>query len=310
MILIACEITQEEISQNGVFNMFFSLIIPTYNRPDRLKTCLDSLTRLNYPSDRLEVIIVDDGSDNPLDTIVNPYHNQLNLTLIRQPNGGPAKARNTGANAAQGEYLAFTDDDCTLDPNWLSALENGFSKAPNALVGGKTINALLDNPYSTASQLLIDYIYDYYNTKSSQVQFFASNNFAVSRELFQKVGQFDVNFPLAAGEDREFCDRWLFSGYSLYYVPDAIIYHYHHLSLAKFWRQHFNYGSGAFYFHKLRSQRNQESIKVEPLPFYGNLLTYPFVSKTEQSKLFLSSLLFISQVANVLGFVNIKLKTR
>ncbi|MDJ0843606.1 glycosyltransferase family 2 protein [Crocosphaera sp.] len=281
----------------------FSLVIPTYNRPERLKTCLDSIKNLNYPGDRFEVIIVDDGSQEPLDNLVNPYRNQLNLTLIRQSNAGPATARNTGANAAKGEYLAFTDDDCTLDKNWLSALENGFSKAEKALIGGKTINDLPDNPYSTASQLLIDYIYDYYNNKSHQPTFFASNNFALSRDLFKKVGQFDVTFPLAAGEDREFCDRWLFSGYPLQYIPEAIIYHSHHLSLSKFWRQHFNYGCGAYYFHQLRSQRNQTSLKVEPLNFYWKLLTYPVTTKhNPSSQLLLCSLLFISQFANAYGF--------
>ncbi|MEL4894380.1 glycosyltransferase family 2 protein [Crocosphaera sp. Alani8] len=284
-------------------SLTFSIVIPTYNRPERLKTCLDSLRDLNYPQDRFEVIIVDDGSKNPLDTIVNSYSDRLNLTLIRQANAGPAAARNRGAEAAKAEYLAFTDDDCTLAPNWLSALENGFSEAPNALVGGKTINSLLDNPYSTASQLLIDYIYDYYNNDSHQATFFASNNFALSRDLFQKVGQFDVTFPLAAGEDREFCDRWLFSGYSLHYVPNAIIYHSHHLSLAKFWRQHFNYGCGAYYFHQLRSQRNQTSLKVEPINFYWKLLTYPLTTKHQaSSKIFLCTLLFLSQVANAYGF--------
>ncbi len=286
-----------------------SIVIPTYNRPERLKSCLDSITGLNYSKERFEVIIVDDGSKNPLDTVVKPYQQQLNLTLIRQKNAGPAAARNTGANTAKGQYLAFTDDDCTLDKNWLVALENGFSQTSNALLGGKTINALPNNPYSSASQLLIDYLYDYYNQKSAQATFFASNNFALSRELFEKVGQFDVTFPLAAGEDREFCDRWLFNGYSLYYVPEAIIYHSHYLSLAKFWRQHFNYGRGAYYFHQVRSQRNETSVKVEPLEFYWKLLTYPLAANNKQSsKLFLCSLLFVSQFANVYGFLTSKLK--
>jgi len=287
----------------------FSIIIPTYNRPERLKTCLDSLLNLDYPPDNFEIIIVDDGSNQPLDTLIQPYQNQLNLTLLRQNNSGPAKARNTGANAAQGEYLAFTDDDCTLDQKWLSALEKGFLETPNALLGGKTINALPNNPYSTASQLLIDYLYDYYNHQSQKVQFFASNNFALSRELFQKVGQFDLSFPLAAGEDREFCDRWLGAGYPLVYIDDAIIYHAHHLTLTKFWRQHFNYGCGAYYFHQIRSRRNQISLKVEPLNFYFQLLTYPFLNQCEQtSKVFLSGLLLISQLANILGFFKIKLQ--
>ncbi len=286
----------------------FSIVIPTYNRPQPLKTCLDSLKTLEYKRDHFEVIIVDDGSEEPLDNIVNPYYHHLNLTLIRQTNGGPAKARNTGANAAKGQYLAFTDDDCTLDENWLSALENGFSKTSNAILGGKTINALPDNPYSSVSQLLIDYLYDYYNQKSAQATFFASNNFALSKDLFEKVGQFDVTFPLAAGEDREFCDRWLFRGYSLHYVPEAIMYHSHYLSLAKFWRQHFNYGRGAYYFHQVRSQRNQTSVKIEPLDFYWKLFTYPLTTKHKQSlKLFFCTLLFLSQLANLYGFFAPKL---
>jgi GT2 family glycosyltransferase len=286
----------------------FSIIIPTYNRPERLKTCLDSLTCLNYPRHQFEVIIVDDGSDHPLDVLVKSYENEMELTLIRQTNAGPAKARNTGANIAKGQYLAFTDDDCTLDQNWLSALENAFFEKPNALLGGKIINALPNNPYSTTSQLIIDYLYDYYNINSVQTQFFTTNNFAVSRELFNQVGQFDISFSLAA-EDREFCDRWLFSGYSLYYVPQAIVYHSHHLRLLSFWRQHFNYGCGTFYFHQTRSRRNQTSLKFEPLRFYFQLLTYPFMKKYQQPfKIFLFGLLLISQLAITLGSFKTKLQ--
>ncbi len=287
----------------------FSIIIPTYNRPERLRTCLDSLIRLNYLRDHFEVIVVDDGSDDPLDILVNSYYDEINLILIQQSNAGPAQARNTGANVAKGQYLAFTDDDCTLHPNWLSTLENAFFHQPKALIGGKTINSLSDNLYSTASQLLIDYLYEYYNINSTQPRFFASNNFAVARELFHQVGQFDVNFPLAAGEDREFCDRWLFSGYSLYYVPQAIIYHSHDLNLPKFWRQHFNYGCGAFHFHQIRSRRNETSMKVEPLRFYLQLLAYPLTTKYQMlSQVLISGLLFISQVANILGFLTTKLQ--
>jgi len=288
-----------------IFMLNFSIVIPTYNRPERLKTCLDSLTHLNYPSDRFEVIIVDDGSDSPLDNLVKPYQNQINLTLIGQSNTGPAQARNTGVNATQGEYLAFTDDDCTLDKNWLLALENGFSKTPNALLGGKTINHLPENPYSTASQLLIDYLYNYYNANPEQAEFFASNNFAVSRALFQQIGLFDVTFPLAAGEDREFCHRWLLAGYFLCYVPEALVYHSHHLSLPKFWRQHFNYGRGAYHFHQIRARQNLGKIKVEPLAFYSNLLTYPLQKKPLVPAILLSGLLFLSQVANAVGFFSL-----
>lgn len=291
------------------YMLSFSIVIPTYNRHEKLKNCLDSLAGLHYPNHQFEVIIVDDGSYNSLDSLVQTYQAQLNLTLICQQNSGPAKARNTGANVAKGQYLAFTDDDCTPDPNWLYTLENTFSHFPIALLGGKTINGLPKNSYSTASQLLIDYIYEYYNIDSAQPKFFASNNFAVARDLFNQLGQFDITFPSAAGEDREFCDRWLFHGYSLHYVPQAMVYHFHDLNLPKFWRQHFNYGCGAFYYHQIRSRRNQASIKVEPLHFYWRLLLFPFGKKYHYlSKIFLSGLLFISQLANICGFFKTKLE--
>jgi glycosyltransferase involved in cell wall biosynthesis len=282
--------------------LFFSIIIPTYNRPERLKTCLESLTQLDFPQEQFEVIIVDDGSSEPLAHIVNPLKDKLTLQLVRQNNAGPASARNKGASQAKGEFLVFTDDDCQPNTNWLKAFYQGFERNPNALFGGHTVNYFSENLYSEASQLLVDYLYHYYNVDSENAYFFTSNNFALSKQLFEAVGGFDTSFPLAAGEDREFCDRWLFHNYSMQYLPEAIIAHFHHLTLKKFWRQHFNYGCGAFYFHQIRSQRKQQQMKVEPFSFYLKLLLYPFSTSSVQPKILLSLLLFLSQVANISGF--------
>jgi glycosyltransferase involved in cell wall biosynthesis len=280
----------------------FSIVIPTYNRPERLKKCLQAIAKLDYPADRFEVIVVDDGSPTPIESIAAPFQQSLNLTVIRQPNSGPAKARNTGASKAKGRYLAFTDDDCAPLPDWLTQLETKFAAVPDCLIGGQTLNALPQNLYSTASQILIDYLYEYFNMDSGRSSFFASNNFAMPTHRFQELGGFDTSFPLAAGEDREFCDRWLHHDHAMLYVPSVRIQHFHHLTLQSFWRQHFNYGRGAFCFHQVRSQRNQDGIKIESLTFYTKLLLYPFRRDTSQSAILLSALLLLSQVANILGF--------
>ncbi|WP_416670035.1 glycosyltransferase family 2 protein [Egbenema bharatensis] len=280
----------------------FSIVIPTYNRPERLQKCLEAISKLDYPSDRFEVIVVDDGSPSPMEPIAAPFQSSLNLTVIRQANSGPAKARNAGAAKAQGQYLAFTDDDCTPLPNWLTQLEAKFAITPDCLIGGQTLNALPHNLYSTASQILIDYLYDYFNLDAGRSSFFASNNFAMPTHRFHELGGFDTSFPLAAGEDREFCDRWLHHNYTMLYAPEVQIQHAHHLTLKSFWRQHFNYGRGAFCFHQIRSQRNQDQLKVEPFAFYSSLLTYPFGRSSGQPALLLALLLFLSQLANVLGF--------
>ena len=87
---------------------FFTVIIPTYARPARLKACLQAFTRLAYPRDRFELMVVDDGSPASMEPVVIPFAHALNVRLIRQENAGPAAARNAGAAHAQGSFLAFT----------------------------------------------------------------------------------------------------------------------------------------------------------------------------------------------------------
>jgi hypothetical protein len=67
---------------------------------------------------------------------------------------------------AKGQFLAFTDDDCRPAADWLQALAQRFATAPDHAVGGRTVNALTNNPYTTASQLIVDFVYAYYNADS------------------------------------------------------------------------------------------------------------------------------------------------
>lgn len=279
---------------------FFSVIIPTYDRPAQLHWCLDALTHLDYPADHFEVVVVDDGSPASLEPVTDAFCDQLALTLCRQANAGPAAARNAGARQASGTFLAFTDDDCRPEPRWLNALAAQFEETPTHLVGGHTVNMLSRNPFATASQLLVSYLYDYYN--DGQARFFTSNNIAVPADDFHEVGGFDAIYMRAAAEDREFCDRWLHSGRSMSYTPRAVVCHAHPMDLCSFWRQHFNYGRGAFYFHEVRSERGQASITPEPPSFYWNLLRYPFSHRSGTSAFVQALLMGVSQVANTTGF--------
>jgi glycosyltransferase involved in cell wall biosynthesis len=285
----------------------FSIIIPTYNRPQPLTNCLQSLADLDYPDNRFEVIVVDDGSKISLKTVVKPLQNQLNLTLIPQANAGPATARNTGAKQAQGKFLAFIDDDCTPANNWLQVLETYLIAHANDLIGGCIINALSENIYATASQALLDYIYASYQNKTKFPQFFTSNNIALSAENFWAIGGFDTNFPLAAAEDREFCDRLLSHNYKMRYAPESIVYHAHHLTLKTFYRQHFNYGRGAFLFHKTYSQRHPQQKSIQSWSFYLKLITYPLTKQYAQSAVLLCFLILLSQIATTFGMVTEKL---
>jgi len=144
-------------------NTLFSIVSPTYNRPKQLSSCLQAIAQLNYPPNLFEVIVVDDGSEIPLDNVIDPLKDKLNLLMLTQPRGGPPSARNNGARHAKGKFLAFTDDDCLPESNWLRTLKQNPNENPECIIGGKTFNLLEDNPFSAASQMICDLAYRHYN---------------------------------------------------------------------------------------------------------------------------------------------------
>ena len=279
---------------------FFSVIVPTYRRPGQLTTCLQALAGSRYPREQFEVVVVDDGGAAPLDGVVSAFRDRLDVTLLRQAHAGPAAARNTGAAHATGRIFAFTDDDCQPAPDWLQTLQRHFAPAPDHIVGGRTCNALPANPYSTASQLIVDLVYGYYNVEPSRARFFASNNLALPADLFRAVGGFDATFTTS--EDRELCDRWRHHGYRMTYAPEAVVYHAHALTLRTFWRQHFNYGRGAYYFRELLLRDGAGELRLEPTSFYANLLRHPLAQGQSLRAYWIAMLLGVSQLANAIGF--------
>ena len=287
---------------SGTQAPFISIVVPTYNRPAVLDSCLQAIAGQVYPRDRFEVIVVDDGGTAPLGQTLLHYRDKFSLKLLHQPNSGPAAARNRGACKAAGQLLAFTDDDCAPAPDWLACLAERHLQAPDCAVGGETRNALTGNVYSTASQLLVSYLLAYYSGAPQKVQFFPSSNLAFPTERFRVAGGFNASYPRAAGEDRELCDRWQHQGYRMIHAPEAVVYHSHHLSAKTFLRQHFHYGCGAFYYHLQRARQRRQPIRVEPPTFYVNMLTYPFGKIPFWRAIRVMLLLIAAQAINAVGF--------
>jgi len=294
-----------------------SVVIPTRDRPEALHRCLTALAGQTLSRERFEVIVVNDGGLRPLHSWVRPFCDRLTLRLLEPPHGGPARARNVGAEHARGAVLAFTDDDCEPQSDWLTVAGNSAQRHPRAAIGGQTVNALASNPYATASHLLIDYLYAYHSdagrlsgSAPAAPPFLTSNNLIVSARPFHQVGGFDESFPLAGGEDREFCDRWQQAGFELLHEPGAIVKHSHELTLSRFWRQHMNYGRGRFHLQQARAVRGGPTLRFEPLSFYWRLVMFPLGVVSARSWPLLVALLFISQVANALGFLRERRKAR
>ncbi len=234
--------------------MKFSIIIPTRDREVQLARCLRAIEKLEYPRSQFEVVVVADGVRVNVPPGVR--------TVYQYPPGGPALARNLGGSKAEGEYLVFTDDDCQPSQDWLHKIESHLVADPRSVVGGSIRNAIPQNPYSTATQVIIDFLYQ------SDPQFVATGNLTVSKRDFLELGGFDSSWGVAGGEDREFCWRWIKSGRSLRVASDAVVDHYHELSLSSFWNQHFRYGQGARWF------RNLHDAPSGNLGFYLSLLRY------------------------------------
>src|ERR1700722_11253792 len=101
----------------------FSVVIPTYNRLQPLQRCVEALAQ-GYPRDLYEVIVVDDGSNPPVD--LRRYADSMQIAALRHNNRGPARSRNVGAAHARGHYLVFLDDDCQVSTGWFISLEKSL----------------------------------------------------------------------------------------------------------------------------------------------------------------------------------------
>lgn len=280
-----------------------TVVVPAHDRPRALARCLEALARLDYPADRFGVVVVDDGSPEPLRPVAErAREGGLDVACVRQENAGPAAARNRGAAASDASILAFTDDDCRPEPGWLDRLALTVEAEPSALVGGRTVNALPDNPWSEASQQLVAYLYEYYLPPSGPRPraFLTSNNMAVAREPFVAAGGFSELFPDAAAEDREFCERWMAAGRDLRRVPEAVVRHHHPLDAISFLEQHFRYGRGA---RRFREAVEVEATRgLEPPAFYLDLLRWPFRHGDLPRASSVAARFCLSQVANALGY--------
>jgi GT2 family glycosyltransferase len=282
---------------------FISVIVPTYERAGPLSVCLGALAAQDYPRERFEIVVVDDGSVTSPEHSVERFRRHVDVRFLTQRHAGPAAARNYGASQAKGAFLAFTDDDCAPAHGWLRSLARSLASCPDSVVGGQTTNELPDNPYSTVSQLLVDYLYVRWNPDPQHATFFTSNNLALPMKAFQSVGGFDAGWTSAAGEDRDLCDRLIARGYRLIYAPDALVSHAHLLTWRTFVRQHANYGRGAYRLHQVRARRHSRGMCAEPLRFYLTMLVFPFSRTRGTRGALLAVLLAVAQAATAAGWM-------
>jgi cellulose synthase/poly-beta-1,6-N-acetylglucosamine synthase-like glycosyltransferase len=215
---------------------FFSVIVPAYNAESTLEGCLTALESQTVDRELYEVILVDDGSTDGTADIAQ----QHGVRIFSQPNAGPAAARNSGADMANGEILLFTDADCEPAPDWIERLAVPFEN-PN-IVGAK-------GAYRTRQRELVarfvqlEYEDRYSRTsRLEHIDFIDTYSAAYRREVLITNQGFDTSFPTASVEDQELSFRLARKGYRMAFVPDAIVYHQHDRTITEYWKRKFKIG--------------------------------------------------------------------
>jgi glycosyltransferase involved in cell wall biosynthesis len=222
-----------------------SVIVPTYNRKEVLLRALDAALNQTYPADRYEVLVVDDGSSDGTQEAVRPLVEAGRIRYHRQPNSGPAAARNAGIRLARGEIVLFIGDDIFVPPDLLDlhqARRAQFPAQDVAVLGRTTWSLELEmTPLMRYSQegraapmFQFDRIADADNVS---YEFFFTGNVSLPRQFMLEHGLFDEDFPYAYGEDTELGYRLLQKGLRLVFEPKALAHHYHLLRYGNFRRR-------------------------------------------------------------------------
>jgi GT2 family glycosyltransferase len=199
---------------------FVSVIIPTLNRKDYLKNCLTSLYNMDYPMSQFEIVVVDNGCTDGTEELVQQDFPQARFIFEKKK--GAAFARNAGSKYAKGLFMAYTDDDCVVDQNWLKSLISGFTSTKIGGVGGPVFHL---HPDYVPEKLWCDRTRPInFGDKRQFVKVLVTGNLAIRREVFEKIC-FDESFIFHHNEDIDFVRSILELGYKLLYEPSAVVYH-------------------------------------------------------------------------------------
>jgi mycofactocin system glycosyltransferase len=231
------------------------------DQPVDLVDCLMSLEEIDYPIDRLEIIVVDDGSKKAAAQFVSSER----VKIIRNDKSqGQAAARNTGAEKARGEILAFLDADCIAGKGWLKELVPFFQAAGTGAVGGFVggfyNKSALDRYEEVSSslnmgkRLIIE-------GKTESGFYVPTANLLVKCDVFMSAGGFKTG--MSVGEDVDFCWRMRDMGHALIYAPCGTVAHKHRNRLTRMLKRRADYGTSESILY--RAHRDKKKGMVAPL---------------------------------------------
>jgi glycosyltransferase involved in cell wall biosynthesis len=216
--------------------MFFSIIIPLYNRPQEIKELLSTLCKQTYM--QFEVLVIEDGSVNDAKAIVASFENKLDIKYFFKENSGQGFSRNFGFERAKGDYFIIFDSDILVPSDYLEIVKDYLFEHQLDAFGGpdaahdsftpvqKAISYAMTSPFTTGGIR---------GNKKHIGQFHPrSFNMGLSREVYEKVGGFILT---RLGEDIEYSIRIHENGFKIGLIPAAKVYHKRRTSFTQFYKQ-------------------------------------------------------------------------
>lgn len=283
-------------NKTGIFsidkNQFYSIIIPTYNRSRGLINALNHLIGQTVLKDNYEIIVVDDGSTDDTESVVESFRLKVEkpeIKYFKTENGGPAKARNFGIEKTRGEFIFFTDDDCAVPSNWMETLLLGLKRYPKAAGAGGWYLPLESEMEKTAGfwrKRYARYVtyrmfinsYGQYEILSNDpfrcfgVSAYNTANICYKKEVLQKVGGFKEDFYWPGAEDNELAFRITLSGYPLLYIPFYVI-DYNIRDFKEFVKLYFHRGANNYLLRTIHF-RTLEELRPGFIGEFGSLASF------------------------------------
>ena len=246
--------------------MFFSIIIPLYNRPQEIDELLYTLTQQTYP--QFEVLVIEDGSQYDAKDIVNSYADKLDIKYYYKENAGQGFARNYGFERAKGDYFVMFDSDCLIPIDYLEIVKDYLLEHQLDAYGGpdgahesftlvqKAISYSMTSPFTTGGIR---------GNKKHIGKFHPrSFNMGISREVWERTGGFILT---RLGEDIEFSIRIHSLGFKIGLIPGAVVYHKRRTDFIQFYKQLHFFGRARINIYK------HFPSELKPVHFFPALFT-------------------------------------
>lgn len=298
-------------AEYGNSKPLISVIVPVYNRKDKIRACIESLLSQTYPSELTEIIIIDNNSTDGTDRIIQKYPVIL---LYERSIQTSYAARNLGILNASGEILAFTDSDCIASPNWL---ENLCAHFIDPDVGGVVGQINSQEPESLL-EMFSDSLFPSRKSIRKNLVSGITGNVAYKKDIITSLGNFDE--LLFTGGDVDLSNRvQIIAKKRIIIDSKAVVYHKHRSNLKDLFNQHSRFGYSelilaTLYRHHFSNDKNLNSelftiinqcvsLMIYFLAFLKRILSYPF-KKYSRFDLLKPGYLFIIEFATIVGKLN------